>query len=682
MADSSYREFNLEFSDFVPAYKAEATGIGPHPKHAINPPGKEHGDPHALYKRPETCPNGTPAPCPEIVSGDDPGTMLVNYRNEPLALRLRDPATNRQAAGDAGDASLAFSSAVKRADPQFNAQPTFYPALTKGMLAGDPFTPLLRAYENDKVQVRVLVGGQEEGHNFSMHGLKWLTEPSWGASGYKASQWMGLSEHFELVLPPLPGNTKSSSADYLYKPGSSAEDLWNGLWGILRSYRSNQTDLLALPRSLKSTKQSNGTAFNGVCPRTAPMRAFAVTAVTAQQALPGGAITYNGREGLTDPTAAVFVRSTDLDAGGKLRAGVRVEPLILRANAGDCIELTLANKLPAAMPNMDGWSGLPMLVDDFNANDVRPSSRVGLHAQMVATDVTSHDGVDVGTNNGRSQTVAPGGTITYRWYAGHLDMKADGSLEATPAEFGAVNLTSSDPIKHSNKGLIGALVIEPQGAVVNEDADGDNMRASADVSWTGPDGKPNRFREFVLLFQDDLNLRDANGAVPNTAEAEDAEDSGQKAFNYRTEPLWARMGHRADLPLGDTRLMDFAGVLSNDKVGGDPETPVFSVAAGTPVRFRVLQPGGHQRNHVFQVHGHGFQESPFTSNSLGLGDNPLSEWKGSQFGIGPSSHFDLLLTNGAGGKFARPGDYLFRDMNSFMFDGGLWGILRVLPAAK
>jgi hypothetical protein len=96
----------------------------------------------------------------------------------------------------------------------------------------------------------------------------------------------------------------------------------------------------------------------------------------------------------------------------------------------------------------------------------------------------------------------------------------------------------------------------------------------------------------------------------------------------------------------------------------------------------VLQPGGHQRNHVFQVHGHGFQESPFTSNSLGLGDNPLSEWKGSQFGIGPSSHFDLLLTNGAGGKFARPGDYLFRDMNSFMFDGGLWGILRVLPAAK
>ena len=40
--------------------------------------------------------------------------MSVNYRNEPLALRVRNPATNTQAAGDAGDLSLAFSSTVTR----------------------------------------------------------------------------------------------------------------------------------------------------------------------------------------------------------------------------------------------------------------------------------------------------------------------------------------------------------------------------------------------------------------------------------------------------------------------------------------------------------------------------------------------------------------------------------------
>ena len=41
----------------------------------------------------------------------------------------------------------------------------------------------------------------------------------------------------------------------------------------------------------------------------------------------------------------MYVRTEDLNAQGKLNAGVPVEPLILRANAGDCIEVNLTNKL-------------------------------------------------------------------------------------------------------------------------------------------------------------------------------------------------------------------------------------------------------------------------------------------------------------------------------------------------
>jgi hypothetical protein len=681
---ASYREFNIEFSDFVPAYTADAPAKpGAYPQWAVNPAGKKEDGIHNLRKRPDSCPNGDAPPCPEIVASDDPGTMTVNYRNEPLALRLRDPATNKQAAGAAGDLSLAFSSTVQRADARFNTQPTFYPALTAGLDGKDPFTPMLRAYENDKVQVRTLVGGQEEGHNFSMHGLKWLGEPSWTNSGYRASQFMGISEHFEMVLPPLPGNTTANHADYLYKPGSAVDDLWNGLWGILRAYRNNQADLDPLPTGVKTSMNTRYKGqFNGVCPvgKTVPDRLFDVTAVSASTALADGAIVYNragGQVQLKDPTGALFVRTTDLDATGKLKAGVRVEPLVLRANAGDCIKLTLRNKLPKAMPDADGWSTLPMIVDNFNANDIRPSSRVGLHAQLVATDVTKDDGVDVGLNKGRAQTVAPDSSITYQWYAGHIEVRND-SLVAIPAEFGAVNLTSSDPIKHSNKGLIGSLIIEPAGTKWQEDGDGDDMRASANIQDAA--GKT-LFREFVLLFQDDVNMQTGSGTpVPNTAEAEDAEDSGQKGFNYRTEPLWRRLGNKADQPLHDTRLTQFADVLSSAK-HGDPQTPIFTVAVGTPVRFRVLQPAGHARNHVFQLHGHGWQENPFdydlSQNRIKLGDNPLSEWKGSEFGIGPSTQLNLLLTNGAGGAFKVPGDYLFRDMNSFMFDGGLWGIMRV-----
>lgn len=154
---------------------------------------------------------------------------------------------------------------------------------------------------------------------------------------------------------------------------------------------------------------------------------------------------------------------------------------------------------------------------------------------------------------------------------------------------------------------------------------------------------------------------------------------------------WFRMGFAPDTPLTTTRTLIFTNVLSNGQLTppADPRTPVFTAQAGDDVVFRVLKPGGNQRNHVFAVHGHIWEELPYTHNpgdpleaslgSIRLGSNPLSPWEGSRMGHGPSNHFDVLLKNGAGGKFGVPGDYLYRDFASFLFDGGLWGILRVTP---
>jgi hypothetical protein len=82
---------------------------------------------------------------------------------------------------------------------------------------------------------------------------------------------------------------------------------------------------------------------------------------------------------------------------------------------------------------------------------------------------------------------------------------------------------------------------------------------------------------------------------------------------------------------------------------------------------------------VFQVHGHIWEEEPYRNNSTVLGDNLLSNWQGSQYGVGPGSHFDVLPKNGAGARFGIVGDYLYRDQGSFPFSGGLWGIFRVTP---
>ncbi|HEV2147582.1 MAG TPA: hypothetical protein VGR37_09295 [Longimicrobiaceae bacterium] len=703
--DSSYREFNVQVADFTLAYTAEANlqprlitdPITGHltmgmadPANAINPPGRFEPSPVLpdLLRPPvaKACPNGAAPPCPELVSADEPGTMTVNYRNEPIALRVRNPSTNTQATGTAGDLSFVFQSRTDRADSRFNVQPTFYPALTGGVGAGDPFTPLIRAKEGDRIQLRILVGAHEEGHNFSVHSPRWLFEPADANSGFRNSQTMGISEHYEFVLPPLPKNYVGSQADYLYKAGSSTDDLWNGLWGLMRVYVRGDGGLLNLPNNSGGNfRVKNAADFNGICLKTAPVRTHDITAVTARDALPGGTLVYNSRTGmrgegpLHDPTAILYVRTNDLDMQGKLRAGAPIEPLVVRANAGECIQVTLRNRLPAVLPDLQGYSTLPMIVDRFNANHLAPSSHVGLHPQLLSTDVTRGDGTNVGTNP-MIQTAAPGDSVKYQWYAGDLVLQPDNSLLATPVEFGATNLTSSDPIKHSNKGAIGALIIEPQGSSWREGESSDTLSTSRAFAWVSPPGGES-FQEFVLLYQDDVNLRYGNGApVENLADAEDPEDSGQKAFNYRTEPLWFRMGYAPNTPLEQTRTFQYTEVMSNWYGDyGDPQTPLLTVGVGKPVRLRILQPGGHQRNHIFQLHGHIWEELPYTNGSKALGSNPLSEWKGSSNAHGPTNHFDVLLKNGAGGKFGIVGDYLYRDQPSFQFDGGLWGIVRVAP---
>jgi hypothetical protein len=325
------------------------------------------------------------------------------------------------------------------------------------------------------------------------------------------------------------------------------------------------------------------------------------------------------------------------------------------------------------LPDLDGFNTMSNLIFHFNANQVRPSNQVGLHPQLLAYNVANSDGKNVGFNP--NQTVGPGGVVRYSWYAGDVVISG-GRRIGTPIEFGATNLISSDPIKHSNKGAIGSLIIEPQGSTWIEDT---TSRAQATVTKT--DGTS--FREFVVQHQTDINMRFADGSpVPNLGGpggAEDPEDSAQKAINYRTEPLWKRMNYAPETPFTTTRTFDFTNVLTNAQVGGDPQTPVFTAQAGQAVRFRILNANGHMRNNVFNLHGHFWQDEPYTNNSKSIGNNPLSEFKGALYGIGPSSHYEVIPVNGAGGARRVPGDYLYRTQESFMFDGGIWGIFRVRP---
>lgn len=677
LGDDSYREFYLEFADFQLAYSTpglpRAQGGNAVP---VNPPGmKEVGLPF-IFERPDICPNGEPnvAGCPEAISADDVGTFSVNYRNEPIPLRVRDPKTNTQSSGVGGDLSYAFSSKVNRADAKMNQQPNDYPPLTADVDGRDPYTPLLRAYDGDKVNIRLQVGATEEGHVASFHGLKWLFNPDAKNSGYRNAQMMGISEQFQLKTPVTSSGVRvGDKADYLYATDSSVDGYWNGMWGLMRSYATLRSDLQPLPNNPvgpRGLAVQNRRDFIEMCPRSAPVRNYDITAISAS-------ITFNSRTGngpvqgpLNDPTGIRYVHTSDLDGSGNLLPGVPEEPLILRAAAGECIDVTLRSQLASNLPDLDGFSVMPPIVDHFNANQVAPSSSVGLHPQLVAFDVTRSDGANIGMNR-RTQTTKLGDSrpVRYRWYAGDVQL-IDKQLVATPIEFGGTNLISSDRIKHSNKGAVGALIIEPEGATWELD---EGTRASATVYANGTS-----FREFVLVMQDDINMRDGSGAViPNVAEEDEAEDSGHRAINYKSEPIWLRMGYDPDADPEFTGSLDFTDVLSNSLVGGDPETPIFTAAPGQAVRFRVLQPNGHARNSSFTLHGHVWQKTPYLNDSTMLGDNPSSIYMGAQEGHGPANHFDIIPEHGAGGSYQISGDYLYRDLAPVHFDNGIWGIFRV-----
>jgi manganese oxidase len=666
----SYREFMLEIADYAIVYTPAPENI------PINPPNAE--------EKPLPIAIGSPVlddpsqfPTPEAVSSADPGTQLINYRNEPIPLRIG--AKNAQGqfvqkTGDAGDLANVFNSTVH----------------------GDPFTPLFKVYEGDRVQVRVLQGAQEEQHVMNIHGVKWLFEPGTTTdplaannSGYTNSQHMGISEHFNFLIPftGVKNQAAGKGIDYLYS-SAGTDNLWDGMWGIIRAFNVNTGGLAQLPNNMISNFKSP----NNACPQGAPLREFFVDAKLARDILPGGALVYNDRFQIKDPNAILFVEESDLPV---LQAGTKKpEPLILRAAAGDCINLTLRNQLPAVLPESNSWNEVPPIIPGFNFNQVKTSNRVSLHPQLLNMVAFKDDGAAVGFNT--DTTLGPGQSYTYVWYAGEQKFDAQGKPLGAPIELGAIGLRDmGDVIKHSSHGAIGSMIIEPFGS--NWTIVG-NSKATADVKNSAG---AVLFREFVSIYQDDLSLQttfpfpDFNGrraalnsgnAMMNIRGGDDSEDSGQKAFNYRTEPIWARgFGLPPETDEQTLGAQDFSDTLSSTAplagcggaACGDPATPVFTAKAGTPVRFRVLHVAGHPRQHGYTLFGHHWNFEPWTQNSTVQGTNPFTFEIGSYSGIGPTRHFNILTK--AGGLFNIPGDYLYRSQESFQFGGGLWGIFRVTP---
>ena len=708
----SYREFAVEFQDRLLAYKRNSrTTPTPYARYDTLPCVTPHpswgwADPTQAINQPLNTSGCLVAPFPSIVTlSFDTGTYSMSYRNEAPAIRVNyNPNVNPGSTPTPlqTDLSNVFRS-INRFDPTLNVQPTGpivstcvpspgspcfnYPPPQVGAQQTDPYTMLLRAYEGDRVQIRTLVGAHQSAHSFTVHGVNWLFEPSIfnatdNRSGYRGTQGNGISEHYEMLfsLPltnPPAAPYKTPGADYFYSSSSDRVGLSFGNWGLMRAYRNLQGSLVPLPNNQPPEAAEPPPAAPATCPTGGPSQNYKVRAVFARDVL-NGPVIYNSRgksgQGGTQQIASwnalAYFLEDDLDpVTGRLLPGKPVEPLILRANAGDCINITLTNKLPDKALNAGGTSvfGIP----------VYTSHEVGLHPQLVAFDVTRSNGVNAGNNP--PMTVKPGDTRTFTWYAGRVEQQRGQPPTYIPVEFGSIPLTPSDPLMQHPFGMIGSLIIEPAGAVWQPDS---NSRASANICKGLCTGSNLLFREFVLMVQDDnqrLAFTDQSGPIvvdPNAKPLPNTGAPNYAALNYRTEPLDYR--YKADdwLDNLDTKSpLGISRALSDSLVGADPQTPVFAAAKNTPLRFRMIHPTGLTEQ-VFTLHGHVWQEEPYINGSKEIGNNPLSQNQGSRDGFGPNIAFDAVIEN-AGGAAGVTGDYLYRTFIGSNFQIGIWGLLRV-----
>ncbi|WP_298960546.1 hypothetical protein [uncultured Methylobacterium sp.] len=271
-----------------------------------------------------------PPPRPEAISQKHHDPYLVNYRNEPIPLRIGShggavPAFLRNPCREPGAASVGREP-YRSIDGQRSTA-----AGSGGNLAdvfrsavhGDPCTPILEGLSEDRIVVRMIQGAQEVQHTFMVEGrpsrrnvdqpfpserpagpegsaasraaacalnpiakggdplnyLAWATVGGGGSNqilphydalmrgcdnplGYVAAQEIGISEHFEVgSLFSARGNVSAPALatrfaprddapsprednpnyqptfDHLFHFGST-DALWNGAWGLVRSYDS------------------------------------------------------------------------------------------------------------------------------------------------------------------------------------------------------------------------------------------------------------------------------------------------------------------------------------------------------------------------------------------------------------------------------------------------------------
>jgi len=528
-------------------------------------------------------------PMPFLNGGTHTTGSGLNFRAGPIAQRL---ATNPEA-------SQIFNSAIH----------------------GDPYTPLLRAYVGDTMVFRLLHTLMNETMTWTVSGHTFLSERYAGDANRKNSIHIGIAERYDLVVPQA-GGPRAQAGDYIHFNGRSSK-FSEGAWGLLRVHDKEQPDLKRLPAGY--SRRNEIPAPRPVCPADAPVKTFNVVAVDYPsmkfnpKAPDTIEVDFERKIQVTNPDAKIYMLEEEVS---KVAEGAQPMPLTIRANVGDCIKVNLKNKMK--------------------------SSRASFSAISLAFDPKDSLGANVGNNAG-DQTIAPGESRTYTYYADPFI----GEITSLVWDWGNV-------MTNPRNGLFGAVVIGPKGSKYRDPKTGadisqkNSWAADVIIDRTVPGNETRaNYRDVALFFQDEDNIIGTSFMpyVQNVA--------GLTGINYRSEPYKYR--EEAGCSLGK-----MFQPCTADKPE-DPVTPIIEVHAGDPVRIHVLG-ANNEQNGMFSVEKH---EWPIEPYMRGADQISVVEFSGSEV-------IDAFISS-AGGPYRLAGDYVYSNQRLPYSQSGQWGYLRVFP---
>ncbi|HET6370083.1 MAG TPA: multicopper oxidase domain-containing protein, partial [Nitrospiria bacterium] len=405
---------------------------------------------------------------------------------------------------------------------------------------------------------------------------------------------------------------------------------------------------------------SESVTQGGRCPASAPVKEYDVSAITVEITLnqwldyhPGYmyVLTENldkvrdeekrnreARKKENDPGAVTTGEQTDM-----------IQPLSIRGNQGDCVIITLRNKME--------------------------DEDVGLHIHGSSMIVKATGKPATATNP--DSTVKPGKSQVFEWYI-------------RPDEQEGVHMFHSHVGRESSSlGMIGAFVVEPMGSRYLDSISGKESKSGWQVMIEQPNAPD--FREFVLFYHEigDESFRPLNkngDMIPQRDPNTDAYRPSARALNYRSEPFGIN-----NLAMQEKYFhFEDESMAYGAYTFGDVPTPLPRSYMGDPAKFRLVH-GGGEVFHSHHPHGGSIRwlrqpkadgKADFIMNAAANGPVKFPEVRTTSDRvdvevIGPSEALDLQTECGSGLCQQLAGDFLFHCHVAHHYVAGMWSYWRV-----